>query len=82
MSRKNKFKKRYRAVSNDQNQEAKPKKEKQETKNEYNVKAEFRNLAIIIFFFLGALVGLYYYDQQTDVLAKTAERLMNLLSQT
>jgi len=78
MSRKNKFKKRYGVIGNNQNQEAKPEEKEREIKDEYNIKVEFRNLAIIIFFFLGALVGLYYYDLQTDILKIAADKLINL----
>jgi hypothetical protein len=47
-------------------------------RNGYSLKADFISLVIIILFFVGMLVGLYYYDRQNDVLSAFAERMINL----
>jgi hypothetical protein len=45
---------------------------------EYNMKSDFLNLAIIFTVFAGFLVWLYYYDQQSNILATATKQLMNL----
>lgn len=49
------------------------------SKKEYNMKSDFVNLAIIIFLFTSFLVGLYYYDLQSNILAETTEQIIGLL---
>ncbi len=75
MGRKNKFRNRNRNknVSGKKRTEVearpeKPKKEDRRNDREYDVKAEFINAVIIILLFIGALVGLYYYDLQTNII--------------
>ncbi|MEA2097458.1 MAG: hypothetical protein U9P70_00020 [Patescibacteria group bacterium] len=50
-----------------------------ETKK-YNMKSDFLNLGIIFSVFAGFLVGLYYYDQKSNILKNTTEQLINLFS--
>ncbi len=55
-------------------------KEKEEKKEkEFNMKSDFLSLGIIFAIFIGALVGLYYYDQQSNILATVTEQLMKML---
>ena len=49
------------------------------SKKGYNMRSDFINLAIIIFLFTSFLVGLYYYDLQNNILAKTTEQILGLL---
>jgi len=44
----------------------------------YNMKVDFLNVGIIMAIFIVALVGLYYYDQQSDVLMNTTEWLVGM----
>lgn len=44
----------------------------------YNMKADFLNAGIIMAVFIIALAGLYYYDQQSDVLMTTTEWLVGM----
>ena len=46
--------------------------------NEYNAKSDFINLAIIISTITIALVGLYFYDQQSDILKVVTEQTMGM----
>jgi len=46
--------------------------------NEYNPKSDFVNLAIIIFLITIALGGLYYYDQQSDILKTVTEQVVRM----
>ena len=45
---------------------------------EYNMKTDFLNVGIIMAVFIIALTGLYYYDQQSDVLMNTTEWLVGM----
>ena len=45
---------------------------------EYNMKTDFLNVGIIMAVFITALTGLYYYDQQSDVLTNTTEWLVGM----
>ena len=45
----------------------------------YNMKSDFINLAIIILLFASFLIGLYYYDLQTNILAETTKQILSLL---
>lgn len=45
---------------------------------EYNMKADFLHLGFIFATFIIFLIGLYYYDQQNNILKNTTEQLMNL----
>ncbi|MBW6441187.1 hypothetical protein K0B03_04150 [Patescibacteria group bacterium] len=45
---------------------------------EYNMKSDFINLSIIIIIFASFLVGLYYYDLQSNILAKITEQILGL----
>ena len=45
---------------------------------EYNMKSDFLSLGIIFTVFVGFLAGLYYYDQQSNILANITKQLMNL----
>ena len=49
------------------------------SKKEYNMKSDFVNLAIIILLFTSFLIGLYYYDLQSNILAETTEQILGLL---
>ena len=49
------------------------------SKKGYNMKSDFVNLAIIILLFTSFLAGLYYYDLQSNILAKTTEQILGLL---
>lgn len=79
----NKFRKNRGNVSENviSRSEPKEKLEKKEDKKEkkYNMKADFLNLGIIFAVFIGALVGLYYYDKQSNILAIITEQLMKML---
>ena len=46
---------------------------------EYNMKADFLNVGVIIAIFIIALAGLYYYDQQSDILMTTTEWLIGII---
>jgi uncharacterized membrane protein len=48
-----------------------------ETKK-YNMRSDFLSLGIIFTIFIIFLAGLYYYDQQSNILANITEQLMNL----
>ena len=45
----------------------------------YNMRSDFINLAIIILLFTSFLIGLYYYDLQTNILAETTKQISDLL---
>lgn len=45
----------------------------------YNMRSDFINLAIIILLFTSFLIGLYYYDLQTNILAKITKQILGLL---
>ena len=45
----------------------------------YNMKSDFLSLGIIFTVFVGFLAGLYYYDQQSNILANTTKQLLDLL---
>lgn len=87
MSKKNKFKKHNKnfvvdnAIKSHGSEEKKQEspKEKQTPKNEYNMKADFLNLSIIIILIIGAMAGLYYYDKQSGALENVAQWLANLM---
>lgn len=49
------------------------------SKKEYNMRSDFINLAIIILLFASFLIGLYYYDLQTNILAETTKQILDLL---
>ena len=49
------------------------------SKKGYNMKSDFVNLAIIILLFTSFLIGLYYYDLQSNILAETTEQILGLL---
>ena len=49
------------------------------SKKGYNMKSDFINLAIIILLFASFLIGLYYYDLQTNILAETTKQILSLL---
>ncbi len=85
MSKKNRFNKfrknRGNVSENVISQEKpkeKPKDEEEKKGKEYNMKADFLNLGIIFAVFIGALIGLYYYDQQSNILANITEQLMKM----
>ncbi len=42
------------------------------------MKADFLNVGIIMIVFVTALAGLYYYDQQSDVLMVITEQMINM----
>ena len=46
---------------------------------EYNMKSDFLSLGIIFIVFAGFLTGLYYYDQQSNILKTVTEQLMKML---
>lgn len=46
--------------------------------NGYNSKSDFVNLAIIILLITIVLGGLYFYDQQSDILKIVSERVMGI----
>ena len=46
---------------------------------EYNMRSDFINLAIIILLFTSFLIGLYYYDLQTNILAEITKQILGLL---
>lgn len=80
----NKFRKNIGNVSVSAVSQEKPK-EKLEKKGdkkekEYNMKSDFLSLGIIFAVFIGALVGLYYYDQRNNILANVTEQLMKMFS--
>jgi len=85
MSKKNRFKKHSKNFAENntnkaqKNKEQESPKEKEMLKNEYNMKADFLNLAVIIALIIGAMVGLYYYDKQNGILEKIAQWLTNLV---
>ena len=78
MSGKNKFKKEktnnYGQITN----QKQPKEEKN-TEKGYEMKSDFLSLGIIFAVFIGALIGLYYYDQQSNILKTITEQLMKML---
>jgi hypothetical protein len=78
----NKFRKNRGNVSKNVISQSEPKEklEKKEEKKEkeYDMKSDFLNLGIIFAIFIGALVGLYYYDQQSNILATVTEQLMKM----
>ena len=45
----------------------------------YNMRSDFINLAIIILLFASFLIGLYYYDLQTNILAEITKQILGLL---
>ncbi|MCK5084530.1 MAG: hypothetical protein KAQ64_02655 [Candidatus Pacebacteria bacterium] len=49
-----------------------------EKKKEYNMKSDFLSLGIIFTVFIVFLAGLYYYNQQNDILTDITKQLMNL----
>lgn len=87
MSKKNRFRKHKRNFAADNTTKARESeekkqespKEKQTAKNEYNMKADFLNLSIIIILITGAMAGLYYYDKQSGVLENIAQWLASLI---
>jgi lipid II:glycine glycyltransferase (peptidoglycan interpeptide bridge formation enzyme) len=84
MSKRNRFNKfrknRGRVSENVSSQKESEKIEKKEEKKdkEYNMKSDFLSLGIIFAVFIGALVGLYYYDKQSNILATVTEQLMKM----
>ena len=48
-----------------------------ETKK-YNMKSDFLSLGIIFTIFIMFLIGLYYYDQQNNILANITKQLLDL----
>ncbi len=46
----------------------------------YHMKSDFISLGIIISFFILILVGIYYYNQQSDFLIITSRTLLNLFN--
>ncbi len=77
MSRKNKFKKRKEHAVVEVKHEGSHHKTAEKSQDEYNTKSDFINLFIIIIFYTGIILGLYYYDMQSHILATVADRLMN-----
>ncbi len=45
---------------------------------EYNMKADFLSVGIIIILFIIILAGLYYYDKQSDILTTATEWLFGM----
>lgn len=75
----NKFRKNRGNVSENAVSQEKPKEKLEEKKEkEYNTKSDFLSLGIIFAVFIGALIGLYYYDRQSNILAIVTERLMKI----
>lgn len=77
MSRKNKFKTRKEHAVSEVKHEESHHKIAEKGRVEYNSKSDFINLFIIIIFYTGILIGLYYYDMQSHILTAVADRLMN-----
>ena len=75
MSKKRKFRKKHMNIIEKSSQNAEKEIKTEEEKSEYNTKSDFVSLAVIILFFTGILVGLYYYDKQSGVL----EQLVSLM---
>jgi len=74
----NKFRKNRGNVSENVISQEKPKEKKEKEEKEYDMKSDFLSLGIIFAVFIGALVGLYYYDQQSNILAIVTEQLMKM----
>ncbi len=77
MSRKNKFKRRKEHVIPEAKHEEIHRNIAEKTQNEYSMVSDFIGLFGIIIFYTGIVVGLYYYDMQTHILATVADRLMS-----
>lgn len=77
MSRKNKFKKRKEHAVSEVEHEESHHEIAGKKEEEYDMKSDFINLFVIIFFFTGILIGLYYYDMQSHILNTVADRLIN-----
>ncbi len=77
MSKKHKFKKENENIKIESATQANLESEKSREKKEYNVKSDLVVLIVIMLFFTGALVGLYYYDKQSHILEAVTEQIMN-----
>jgi hypothetical protein len=51
---------------------------KTEDAKDEDIKQEFKNLALVIFFILVLLAALYYFDQKDQILDQATSKLFNL----
>jgi len=80
---KNKFKLGGQQVGADENGTEKAKSEiapKSQENLSYDMKKEFRNLAIVIIFILALLIGLYLYDKETHILQYLTGKFFTIIN--
>lgn len=46
---------------------------------DYNMMSDFIWLFVIIFFYTGVVVALYYYDSQTHALSSMTEKILSII---